>query len=123
MIFVKNWQFFHIFNTGKIAQQNVFESIVKRKEVFPDYKNNKLKKSIKLRFFKWVSPWFWPTFVFYLEHYFWPYFDQQQIKKKMEVLAKPWVNPFEKCDFWDFKGMKFLLPKKVSFVSKMFFSQ
>ena len=40
-------------------------------------------------------------------------------KKKLEVLAKPWVNPFEKCDFWDFKGMKFLLPKKVSFVSKI----
>ena len=52
MILVKNWQFFHIFNTGKIAQQNVFESIVKRKQVFSDYKNNKLKKSIKLRFFQ-----------------------------------------------------------------------
>ena len=37
----------------------------------------------------------------------------------MEVLAKPWVNPFEKCDLWDFKGMKFLLPKKVSLLSKI----
>ena len=52
MILMKNWEFFHIFNTGKIAQQNVFESIVKRKYVFPDYKNNKLKKSITLRFFQ-----------------------------------------------------------------------
>ena len=36
---------------GKIAQQNVFESILKRKQVFPDYKNNKLKKWIKIGIF------------------------------------------------------------------------
>ena len=52
MVLVENWQFFHIFNIGQTAQQNVFESIVKRKQVFPDYKNNKIKKSIKLGFFQ-----------------------------------------------------------------------
>ena len=45
MALVKNWQFFHIFNIGKIANQNVFECILERKKAFPDYKNNKLKKS------------------------------------------------------------------------------
>ena len=45
MASVKNCQFFHIFNIGKIANQNVFECIVERKKAFPDYKNNKLKKS------------------------------------------------------------------------------
>ena len=44
----KIWNFFFI---GKIAQQNVFESIVKRKQVFPDYKKNKLKKWIKIGIF------------------------------------------------------------------------
>ena len=43
MALVKNWQFFHIFNIGKIANQNVFECILERKKAFPDYKNNKLK--------------------------------------------------------------------------------
>ena len=45
MALVKNWQFFHIFNIGKIANQNVFECILERKKAFPDYKNNKLKRS------------------------------------------------------------------------------
>ena len=40
------------FYIGTIAQQNVFESIVKRKQVLPDYKKNKLKKSIKI----WIFP-------------------------------------------------------------------
>ena len=44
MALVKNWQFFHIFNIGKIANQNVFECILQRKKAFPDYKDNKLKK-------------------------------------------------------------------------------
>ena len=44
----KIWNFFFI---GKIVQQNVFESIVKRKQVFPDYKKNKLKKWIKIGIF------------------------------------------------------------------------
>ena len=45
MVLVKNWQFFHIFNIGKIANQNVLECILERKKAFPDYKSNKLKKS------------------------------------------------------------------------------
>ena len=43
MALVKNWQFFHIFNIRKIANQNVFECILQRTKAFPDYKD-KLKK-------------------------------------------------------------------------------
>ena len=46
MVMVKNWQFFHLFNIGKIAQQNaVFESILERTKACPDHKNKKLKQS------------------------------------------------------------------------------
>ena len=45
MDLVKNWQFFHPLIIGEIGQENVFEYIRERKKAFPDYKNNKLKKS------------------------------------------------------------------------------
>ena len=45
MVLVKNSQFFHLFNIGKIAQQNaVFKSILGRTKACPDHKN-KLKQS------------------------------------------------------------------------------
>ena len=45
MVLVKNSQFFHLFNIGKIAQQNaVFESILERTKACPDHKK-KLKQS------------------------------------------------------------------------------
>ena len=44
MALVKNWQFFHIFNIGKIANQNVFECILQREKALADFKDNKLKK-------------------------------------------------------------------------------
>ena len=44
MALVKNWQFFHIFNIGKIANQNVFECILQREKALADLKDNKLKK-------------------------------------------------------------------------------
>ena len=70
MVLVKNWQFFHIFNIGKIANQNVLECILERKKAFPDYKSNKLKKVENLGFFQ-NSPWCWSktgnVFVFILK--------------------------------------------------------
>ena len=45
MALVKNWQFFHIFTIGKKDKENVFKSVQERKKAFPDYRNNKLKKS------------------------------------------------------------------------------
>ena len=43
MVFVKNWQFFYLFNIGKIGQEILFENIVARQKTFPDYKNKRLK--------------------------------------------------------------------------------
>ena len=57
MVLVKNWQFFHIFNIGKIANQNVLECILERKKAFPDYKSNKLKKSKIWDFLVLVKNW------------------------------------------------------------------
>ena len=51
-IFVKNWQFFHLFILCKIGHENVFYDILERKNAFLDYKNIKLKKWKKLRFFQ-----------------------------------------------------------------------
>ena len=59
MALVKNWQFFHIFNIGKIANQNVFECILQREKALADFKDNKLKKVETLGFSKGVSPWLW----------------------------------------------------------------
>ena len=43
MVLVKNWQFFYLFNIGKIGQEILFENIVARQKTFPDYKNKRLK--------------------------------------------------------------------------------
>ena len=42
MIFVKNWQFFHLFILGKIGQENVFYDILYIKNAFLDYRNIKI---------------------------------------------------------------------------------
>ena len=39
MVLVKNWQFFHVFNLGKIDHKNVFHDAEKRKNAFLDHKN------------------------------------------------------------------------------------
>ena len=43
MIFVKNWQFLHVFILGKIGQENVLYDILERENAFQGYKNKKLK--------------------------------------------------------------------------------
>ena len=50
---------FHLFFLGNIGQENVFYDILKRKNAFPGYKNNKVKKSRNWDFSKGVNPWFW----------------------------------------------------------------
>ena len=56
MIFVKKWQFFHLFILGKIGQEKVFNDILdKKKNAFLDHKNIKLKKSKNWDFSKGVS--------------------------------------------------------------------
>ena len=45
MVLVKNWNFFHLFISGKIGQENELHDMVEEKKASFDYKNNKLKKS------------------------------------------------------------------------------
>ena len=52
MVLVKNWPFFYLFFLGNIGQENVFYDILERQNAFLGYKNNKFKKSKKLRFFQ-----------------------------------------------------------------------
>ena len=59
MVLVKNWQFFYLFNIGKIGQEILFENIVARQKIFPDYKKKRLKKWKNWDFSTGVSPWFW----------------------------------------------------------------
>ena len=54
MVFVKIWQFIHIFIQGKIVQGNVFQDSLGREKAFLDYKNNKLKKYKNWHLSKWV---------------------------------------------------------------------
>ena len=56
MIFVKNWQYFHLFILFKIGQENVFYDVLNRKNALLDYKNIKLRKSKNWDFSKEVSP-------------------------------------------------------------------
>ena len=44
---------------GNIQQENVFYDILKRKNDFLGYKNNKFKNSKNGHFSKGVKPWFW----------------------------------------------------------------
>ena len=61
MVLVKNWQFFYVFNMGRIGQQNVFENILARKKGFQDCKNTKFKKWKNWDFSKGVSLQFWSS--------------------------------------------------------------
>ena len=45
MALVKKGPFFRHFVLGNIGQENVFYDILDPKNVFPDYENNKFKKS------------------------------------------------------------------------------
>ena len=58
MVLVKNGKFFHLFFLNKIGQENALHDILERKNPFPGFKNNELKKSKNWDFSKGVSPWF-----------------------------------------------------------------
>ena len=59
MVLIQKWPFFHIFFSGKIGQENVFDDIVEPKNAFWGSKNNKFKKLKNWHFSKEVNPWFW----------------------------------------------------------------
>ena len=56
---VKNFENFHLFISGKIREENVFDDILERKKAFYDYKKQKVKKVKNWHFSKGVSPWVW----------------------------------------------------------------
>ena len=71
---LKNWHFFkgvnalfwskngHVskfFFLGNIVQENLFDDIVDRKNVFISYENKIMKNSKNWHFSKGVNPWFW----------------------------------------------------------------
>ena len=45
MVLVQEWSFLQLFFLRNIDQENVFYDILKRKNAFLGYKNNKFKKS------------------------------------------------------------------------------
>ena len=54
----KNGHFSNFFLLGNIGQENIFYDILERKNAFLRYKNKKVHKDKKLRFFQGVNPCF-----------------------------------------------------------------
>ena len=60
MVLVKNLKCFHVFISGKINHQNVFDvMILESQKMLLHYKKQKFQKSKNQDFSKGVSPWFW----------------------------------------------------------------
>ena len=55
----KKGHFCNLFFVGNISKENVFYDILKRKNAFLGYENNKFKKLKNWYFSKGVNPWFW----------------------------------------------------------------
>ena len=66
----KNGHFSTFFFLGNIAQENLFNDILQRKNAFLSYKNKKFKKSKNWHFSKGVNPWFWPKNGYFSTFYF-----------------------------------------------------
>ena len=66
----KNGHFSNFF-LGNIGQENFFyDDILKQKNAFLAYKNQKFKKSKNWHFSKWVNPWFWSKNGHFLKFFF-----------------------------------------------------
>ena len=60
MFFFQKLDFFlHVFISGNIGQENVFDDSLERKNAFLDYQNKKFKKSKNCHFSKGVNPLIW----------------------------------------------------------------
>ena len=53
---MEKWSFLHVLFFGNIAKENVFYDILGRQNAYLGYKNRKLKKVEKLRFFQRGQP-------------------------------------------------------------------
>ena len=54
VFFFKNWPFVHVFISGNIGQENVFDDSLEPKNAFLDYRNKTFKKSKNSDFSKRV---------------------------------------------------------------------
>ena len=59
MILVKKLKFFNFLCLSKIDREKVVADVLDKKEAFKNYKNNSVRKTQNLNFFKGVSPSFW----------------------------------------------------------------
>ena len=119
MVLVQKWQFFQLFFSGKLDQENVFYDILERKNGFLRYKNNKFKNSKNWQFSQGVNPWFWSKNSNFSNFFFKSNLDQENVfydilerknaflryKKKESQKSRYWhfskgVNPW----FWSKKG-------------------
>ena len=56
MLLLQKWPFWKLFFLGNIDQENIFHDILKPKNAFLTYKNNKFQKFEKLPFFHGLGP-------------------------------------------------------------------
>ena len=119
MVLVRKFQYSNFFFLGNIGQENVFNEIPARKNVFLRNKNIKLKKSKHWPFSKGVNPWFWSKNGHFSNFFFLGNICQENVfneiperknaflsnKKKKFKKSKDWhlckgVNPW----FWSKNG-------------------
>ena len=128
MVLVKNWRFFHRFFLGIIGQENVFYDILKRKDAFLGYKNNKFKNSKNWNFSKGVNPWFGSKIGDFSMVFFLGNIGQQNVfydilKRKNTFLGYK-NNKFKQSKNWDFsKGVNPWFLSKIGRFSIFFFRQ
>ena len=75
----KNGHFSNFFFFGNIGQENVFNDILKRKNVYEAYKNKKFKKSKNWHFGKGVNQLLWPKNGHFSKFFFLGNIDQENV--------------------------------------------
>ena len=110
---------FPTFFSGNIAQENILNNILERKNAFLGYKNKKIKRSKNCHFSKGFNPWFWSKNGLFSYFFFWGNIGKENIlndilerknarlgyKNKKFKKSKNWhfskgVNPW----FWSKNG-------------------
>ena len=90
MVQVQKWPFFQLFFLGNIAQENVFNDIIERKDYFLGNKNKKFKKSKNCHFPKGLTPGFGPKMTILP-----PFFQPIQARKMSVMIFQNEQTPFQ----------------------------
>ena len=110
MVLVQKWSFLQVFFLRIIDQENVFYDILKRKNCFLGYKNNKFRKSQNWDFSKGVNAWFWSKNGHVSNFFFLRNIEQENVfydilKRKNAFLGYK-NKKFKKSKIWHFsKGI------------------